>query len=867
MANKIQKYWTEMTIAVICVFYSGLIYAQQPPNPPMPAMEKPAVAPQQPQTNAPAAVPQDLKNQKAVQAKVKNVQSKEPVDTREAPGLKFNNAPFELLLNTYAEATGRTLLIDPKVPKGGAITLRSQGMLTMSEYLQAIEAVLAMNEIGLINVNDKFLKVVPIRDARREEMDVKTDEQVPSGEQLISQLVSLKYIDIKEAETVIKNFTHSYASVHLFERTNSILLTDTTANITRIIQILALVDQPIERLEEPHIIKIRYSKASDIKKKLETIIAESQEDAKKSTIPKLKDSGGPGTQPAVTPAIPGVIRAPRAETTQAGKQQTVSEIIEQAERGMIRGTVKIIDDDRTNLLIIITRKENMVFFEKIIQVLDVETQPDVTVKILRLEYAVAESVAETLNTLIGKVKENSPQAGAATPAAGTAEKGGDAKSAALNEYVNKLKEGAATTDKAGEKSKLGELSAANVKILPDKRTNSILIMASKSDLAAIEEIVKNMDMMLLQVMIEVVIVQVDLDDTMQSGMHWIQRALIVSDNKATAKGSVAGTAGSGKGDLITSLQDSSTLTSLGTWADSGGLTAYFTHFGLNLDGIVRMLESDSRTKILNSPRIVTTDNTKAKIESTEQQYFLKGSSVDQFGNVTPQTEIKDIGLLLEVTPHINKSRNVMMEISQSVSDVAGSQQIGNQGSWPTTKKRSMTASIAVRDGETIILGGLVKKTTAGQKSGIPILSGIPLLGRLFSYKSDTDRRAEVVVFITPYVLETPEEIETKSQKMRDAINVKGMWQSDWSDSKLAELSKTDAAKKRQEDKKRNAELKIKAEMEKAEQKAIEEAQSKKPAEVKISAPVPVMNAATQDVQSLPPQNQEVKTGSPDSNKP
>ena len=199
-----------------------------------------------------------------------------------------------------------------------------------------------------------------------------------------------------------------------------------------------------------------------------------------------------------------------------------------------------------------------------------------------------------------------------------------------------------------------------------------------------------------------------------------------------------------------------------------------------------------------------------------------------------------------------------MDISQSVSDVAGNQQIGNQGSWPTTKKRSMNASVAVRDGETIVLGGLVRKSSTGLRSGIPILSSIPLLGRLFSYKSDEDRRAEVVVFITPYVLETPEEIESKSMKLKDAINVKGMWQSDWSDSKLAELSKTDAAKKRQEDKRKNAEMKIKAEMEKAEQKAIEEAQSRKPAEVKISAPVSVMNAATQDVQNLPSPNQEVE---------
>ena len=141
---------------------------------------------------------------------------------------------------------------------------------------------------------------------------------------------------------------------------------------------------------------------------------------------------------------------------------------------------------------------------------------------------------------------------------------------------------------------------------------------------------------------------------------------------------------------------------------------------------------------------------------------------------------------------------MMREIVQTVSDVAGSQRIEGQD-WPVTKKRSFTANIAVRSQETIVLGGLVRRAEDAKNEGVPILSSIPLIGRLFSYKGDGERRSEVVVFITPIVLDTPDAIAANAAKHRDAIDVKGMWKTDWSSSQLAEKTKADlAAAKRAE---------------------------------------------------------------------
>ena len=189
---------------------------------------------------------------------------------------------------------------------------------------------------------------------------------------------------------------------------------------------------------------------------------------------------------------------------------------------------------------------------------------------------------------------------------------------------------------------------------------------------------------------------------------------------------------------------------------------------------------------MSAPVIVTTDNTEAAITSSQQKYFLKGSTVDQFGNVRPETEIKDIGLDLMVTPHINKQRNVMMEIEQKVSDEGASQEIGTLGSFPTTVTRSFKASITVQDGETIVLGGLVRNSAIASKAGVPLLSRIPLLGWLFRSSSNRDERSEVVVFVTPYVLDTPEDIAEESRRRKDSLNIEGLWIRGWSGSKLAD---------------------------------------------------------------------------------
>jgi general secretion pathway protein D len=685
------------------------------------------------------------------------------------------------------------------------ITLRSQGGLTKDEYLQAVEALLAMHGIGLVKVGEKFVKVVPIAEARKESMRIGEQQfevvldaagnpvtnltgklvqrfvGLDETDELVSQLITLKHIGIAEAKTAVDPLKHSYGQIHTFESMNSLLVTDTSSNINRIMKILQYIDQPIESREEPHIIAIKYSKASVIKSKLEELIADSQAEAKK-TVAVRKSSGSPGTVKRTTP--PGVIRA-RTVPVASPTVRVTEEVVAQAERGIIRGKVKIVADDRTNILIIITRPENMKYFEKIVQVLDVETSPDVVVRVIRLEFADAKDIASMLNDLIGAATKEEVPTGAKAPVS----KEG---STALRE----IKKQTATVGVAG-KSKIGELSKDNVKILADERTNALIIMASKSDLVTLEEIVGDMDMMLSQVLVEAVVLEVNLDDTFESGFDWLQRSIIAyNEDQFGTRSPIASFAGGGGGGSM-KPSDSLAFNEIGKFPSDplSGLTYYTTFFDLNLDMVLRLVSTDSRTKILSSPVILTTDNKDASIDVSTERYFYKGKRlVGGSGTSNPiyedDVETKKVGISLNVTPRINAKKFVVMEIAQEIANVSGVQTI-NETDWPIVTTRKLEADIAVASGDTIVLGGLVLNQTINTESKVPLLGDIPILGRLFKSRRDEDTRNEVIVFITPYVLNTPEEMEADARRRAESSNVEGMWKRGWSNSRLAEPNEED----------------------------------------------------------------------------
>ncbi len=763
------------------------------------------------------------------------------------PALKFDNAPSDIIVSAYCEQTGKTPLWAPDAPKAN-ITLKSQpdAQLTKEEYIEAIEVVLSMNGIVLEPFGEKFVKVLARKTVRTDGIKIITEgpdgSLMPIGgveglhpekSKVVSQMIQLKAITAAEAQKALEGFKKPDGLFQVFERTNSILVTDTQENVNRMLEIVKFIDQPLMVLEKVYYKVIRFAKAEDIKKRIEELVAESQKQAQanKEEI-KANPSGAPGiTRTTTTPTIsttrplpPGLTRL--GSTTQppaVTPNETLEALVSDAERGMIRGKVQIIADERTNQLIIITREDNMAFFEQIIAVLDIETTPDVKVEVQRLKFADAEEVSSMLNDLIGnavaKKDDKAPASGVKPPAPGAPGAGEPSRSTTLAEAVAARTASRSESSSAEPgKTKLGQLSKDNIKILSDKRTNAIIMMGSVSDLAAIKEIINNMDIQLSQVLIETVAIEVGLGDSVETGIDWVRRVKATGDDsytytytdsdgktqtKTVTDGSrsvrygAGGGGGSGKAQNLFNLITNAAGVATDVVTSGGsGLEYLATMKSLNLDVVIKAAKSDNSAKVLSSPIIMTVDNKEATIEATELKYMYKGMRYMGYsgsgyngyggGSYEPDIEQRDVGLTVKVTPRINPNGNVILTVEETFEDVLGSQTINGQD-WPTITTRKLSADVSVGNGETVILGGLVKTAKSNSESGIPVLKDIPYVGKyLFGSVKTAESRSELLVFLTPYVIETPEDMAREARRRKDYIDATDIWTKGWSESKLAD---------------------------------------------------------------------------------
>ncbi|MBU4200251.1 MAG: type II secretion system secretin GspD [Verrucomicrobia bacterium] len=739
-------------------------------------------------------------------------------------GLKYEAIDLDEVLKQYSEWTGLAILKAPDVP-AVKITLKCPKRLPKREALLAIEGVLGMNGVALVPMGDKFLKVVPIAAARQYGMETGTgimDKNITDTDKLVSRIVDLKHIDIAEAQGTIQSLLHSYGRIMPLERVNCILITDTAINIKRILEILDVIDQPIESREEMRIFPITYAKASEIMGKIEAILADAQaRDTKTRLIRQQLTTSRMPMQP-LQPPHPG---QPTPTTSVVDLLQPASE------RGIIQGKVKMVADDRTNGLIIITRPEHFRFIEQIIKALDRQVEPDVSIKVFSLEYASAKDVVSLLTSLV-----SAAAAGTKTPTPTPTPTPAQTATAPLTpSFASRDSRETKKSDTAAGGSEEIQISgklSSDVKIIADPRTNALLIMATKADMATIEDLLIKLDVSLAQVLIEVVIIEVELGKDFKMGIDWLQKSMIAYNNKqGGGRRAFMGYAGSSMQGADGQIIDATAITdaSKSIAAAGSGLTYYFSIFDLNIDAVLNMLQTSSDTRILSTPIILTTDNKEARIMVGEKRPIVTSTSISSGGTQQSGYEYKDIGIELTVTPHINKKGFVVMEISQKVNNVGGNQTIdGNL--VPIITTREFGASISVNDRKTIVLGGLVGTEKKDDQQKIPFLGDIPLLGYLFRYQSDQNKRAELMVMITPYVLKSPQDVyQETARRFNSMQKADDLLRKDWSETELGkpmtaeQLRNKEREETRDELEKKASEKELSREAERAARKAEREA--------------------------------------------
>ena len=720
-------------------------------------------------------------------------------DTAGGRSIEFNAAPLEMVFTVYQDLIGKTVLKDPQTP-AATITLQpKKGQeLTNEDKIEAIETVLEMNGIHIEPYGEKFVRALPRKDVRKDGIPLIMDPDAKLGEstRVVSLMIPFKNIAIDEAQKALEGFKSNSGILLVFERTNSILVTDTEQIINRMREIAKAIDiaSPVQEVVE--YIQIKYANANEVKQVIDNIVQESMKEQEKNG--KQPQNNAAQTSMFNRPAgllgrgRLGQQNQPQAPVNQASLVMTVSD----ADRGMIRGKVVTIADERSNKILIITNAQNMKFFKEVITALDVETTPDTVVKVYRLKYAEAEDVSDMINDLIGN-SSSSKSSGKSNQ--NQASKTGTSGSVTRNTSTAAKKP---ANQRSGD-VKAGELNKENTTVLADKRINGLVVMTQKELVPTIEQIIESMDIKLSQVLIETVIIEVTLGDGLNTGIDWVRYN---KDGKhgmsrKSGDGYALGGGGGGNAAALFGFAMSNAVNYIANPTGSG-INYFLKSDRLNLAAIINASKNDDRSKYIASPIVMTVDNKEATIEATESRKFYSGSTSSSsgslYGSVSYNYSDKDLGIKIKVTPKINPNGTVMLEVEEEYSQLGAGQSVlvsssassgaPSKETVDTALQRKMAADILLENGQTVVLGGLTETKTSEKQTGIPILKDIPWIGKwLFGKVDQEETRKELLVFMTPYILDDAESAQAEAIRRKKTISDPRPWDDrGWSPSALAD---------------------------------------------------------------------------------
>ncbi|HZV45820.1 MAG TPA: secretin N-terminal domain-containing protein [Thermodesulfovibrionales bacterium] len=414
------------------------------------------------------------------------------------------------------------------------------------------------------------------------------------------------------------------------------------------------------------------------------------------------------------------------------------------------GTVRILPIFRLNSLIVVaSSSEQLMYIRKWIEVFD---EMFFVTRLKIFVYSLQNSKATHIASLMQSIFSGSAAAPTTTPRPVTPRTTTSRTTAQTTTTPStELRTGAAATVTGG-----GKFVSPETKVFADEISNSLIILATPADYSFIEETIKKIDIQPRQVVIEALIARVDLIDNLSFGFSWALRTDVnISMRPFTRDINLNGSAFNNPGGLPST--------------DSPTSATGFTFVGSDPTGHIRALLraalKDSRAKILAAPHILVSDNQQASIQvgsqiplatSTTSYVTSATGTAETTSPITSTIQYKDIGIILKVKPQINDSGLVSIELSQEVSSTGDNVVIGGQ-EFASINKTEAVTNLVAQDGETIIIGGLIREDVTKSKDGIPFLSKIPLIGNLFSSVTDNKTRTELLILITPHVVRNQQE--------------------------------------------------------------------------------------------------------------
>ena len=646
-------------------------------------------------------------------------------------------------------------------PVAGSVTLATKARVSADQALAMLEAALQAN--GLLMARDTR-GVYHIGKPEALKGIVAATRQVgkgplPPGYGAI--VVPLQFIGAAEMATILRPMMQADSLVRVDNLRNLLVLAGTRPQAEGWLDLVATFDVDLLKGMSVGVFPLKYASIKEVE----------------AALSLMNGGGAPSPSAAAAPRAGAT-----ASTTPAAAGGAAAAPVSLGEANPLFGALRVMPIERLNSILVVTPRaayleEARRWIERLDQPSDNGAEPQLF--IYQVQNVNARHLATVLSGIFGG------QTGGATNtntgvapglASGTGSSFGQSSPfGSTNSFGNSSAFGSTSNSgggglgmraaglQAGNFNTQGARStqggvgqapvAANlgsIRVMADELNNSVLVWSTKGEYAKIEATLKRLDLPLTQVLIEATIVEVTLNDDLKYGLQWA-----FNDSRAqtgyTGQGQISGL---GSGAL-------------------GGVAQGFTYTLSNPLGQVRAvlnaLATKSLIKVISSPSLMVLDNHTATINVGDQQPIQTSvtSFVDNVNATTSNIQYKDTGVNLVVTPSVNAGNVVTMQVDQTVTDVGANQ--ASAGGQPAFLQRQISSKVAVRSGETIVLGGLIKDNKTTGKAGVPFLQDMPVLGNLFGTNETNGVRTELLVVITPRVVRSDVDIREVSEDLRDRM--------------------------------------------------------------------------------------------------
>lgn len=634
--------------------------------------------------------------------------------------MDFQDVDIAVLVKFIGEITGKNFVMDERVQ--GKVTVVSPTRITPDEAYSVFQAVLQVKGFTTVP-SGAAIRIIPTKDAKATSLrTIEAQGHAPS-EEYVTRLLPLAQVDVGDIIPVLQPMVSADGLVTGYAQTNALILVDSAANVERLAKLVAELDVASSR-RQTVMLSLKHAMAGE----LADTIAQA-----------LEERAAPGAPVAGKPA---------------GSPTTLK-------------AFKLTPDERTNMLIINAPPEQMAQIKAMVQRLDVPLPPGSgRVNVYYLKYANAEDMLPVLLDVTGAAGGSTAgRANTRQPNQQGAQGRNRRQTGSSFRRSSQNRQQQRAVNQPGQQGQQGQQSAidfaGDVRITADPATNSLIVAAVPEDFAILRDVIEKLDIRRRQVYVEAIILEVTLDRLRQLGIE-LQGGIGLPNGVGVGRtnlgnlNNVLSNPGALPGLILAALSEQTVTLPNGDKVPAQA-------------ALLRALDNANDLNILSAPNILTTDNEEAEIIVGQNVPFVasRATSEQNLANTFATIEREDVGITLRLTPQISEGQMVRLALFEEVSAIVPNPILDANEVGPTTTVRSASTTINVKDGQTIVIGGLISDAINQRESRVPFLAEIPVLGNLFRNTERNKSKINLLIFLTPHIIKNEEDAAEVSIAERD----------------------------------------------------------------------------------------------------